>query len=479
VPDPRGLGEILRAADLITDAQLEDALRLQKQHGERLASILVRQRVLTEKFAVTYLGRKIGVPAVDLSRTEIELYLFELVPLDVCLRHQVMPVKVDGGRLQLAMADPTNQKAISEIEFKTAAKIVPMVALESSLKRALEEVQKAIKEGLRRITINAQQLSTLPPPPSPGPAGTQKPPAARPTAGDQPQKPRPPVAPVLDHDTVFETLTGSPLPVKGPVLPTANLPALEEMETVLVIDDSEVALKLIEGVLKRKNYRTITAKTGRDGLAHMRQPALPDLVILDGMLPDVHGFEICKQIKSSERLRHIPVLMLSAVHTGWRFASDVKEKYGADDYVTKPFESADLLRRVEALLKHTSAAPPHSDAAVRQHLRGGVAALKDDRIDEAIASFERGLAVDQFNDLLHYYLAMALEKKGRTFDAIDHYEKVVQLNPRSFDAITALANLYQREALWRKAREMWELALEATQDETVRGRIKEHVLSLL
>jgi tetratricopeptide (TPR) repeat protein len=135
---------------------------------------------------------------------------------------------------------------------------------------------------------------------------------------------------------------------------------------------------------------------------------------------------------------------------------------------------------VEALLNRpASAIPPQSEAALRQHLKDGVVALKNDRLDEAVQAFERGLAIDQFNDMLHYYLAMTCEKKGRVFDAIDHYEKAVQVNPQFFDAITALANLYQRQEFWRKARELWELALDATKDETVRARIKEHLLSLL
>jgi DNA-binding response OmpR family regulator len=247
---------------------------------------------------------------------------------------------------------------------------------------------------------------------------------------------------------------------------------------VLVIDDSEVARKLIEGILKKRGYRVVMAETGRDGLARMRE-SLPDLVILDGMLPEVHGFEICRHLKTSERFRHIPVLMLSAVHTGWRIAGDVKEKYGADDYITKPFDTGDFLRRVEALLKRKPAAPPHSETAVRQHLRDGVASLKNEKLDDAIAAFQRGLSVDQFDDMLHFYLAMTLDKKGRVFDAIDHYEKAVQVNPKFFDAITALANLYQRQEFWRKAREMWELAMDATTDEAVRARIKEHLLSLL
>ena len=91
----------------------------------------------------------------------------------------------------------------------------------------------------------------------------------------------------------------------------------------------------------------------------------------------------------------------------------------------------------------------------------------------------RGLAIDQFSDLLHYYLAMTYEKKDMVFHAIDHYEKAIELNPGFYDAITSLANLYQKQEFWRKAVEMWELALSATKDETVRARIKDHLLSLL
>src|SRR5262245_35095110 len=153
--DTRELGTILREADLITEAQLQEALELQKVHGERLASVLVRQRVLTEKFAVTYLGRKIGVPGIDLSRIDIELFLFELLPLDVCREQLVLPLRVEGNRMHLAMADPTDAKTVTGIEFRLGAKIVPAAALESSLKHALEEVDKAIKAKLKRITINA------------------------------------------------------------------------------------------------------------------------------------------------------------------------------------------------------------------------------------------------------------------------------------------------------------------------------------
>jgi DNA-binding response OmpR family regulator len=280
---------------------------------------------------------------------------------------------------------------------------------------------------------------------------------------------------------IFETLAGAPInitttPVPAPPVP--RVPAVEEMQTILAVDDDEAILRLMQELLQSRRYRVLTARAGREALARVRE-AMPDLVVLDGMLPEVHGFEICRQLKTSERFRHIPVLMVSAVHVGWRFAADVKEKYGADDYLEKPFQPAEFLRRVETLLNRAPAVAPDSEAAARQHLKEGVIALKQDRLDDAIAAFSRGLAIDQFNDMLHYYLAMTYEKKDMVFHAIDHYEKAIQITPDFYDAITSLANLYQRQEFWRKAVEMWELALAATKDEGVRSRIKDHLLSLL
>jgi DNA-binding response OmpR family regulator len=468
----RELGEILLEADLVNPAQLAEALSLQRTFGERLASVLVRQNILTEKFAVTYLGRQLGVPGVDLSKTEVDLGLLEVVPLELCERHLVFPVKVEGTRLQLAMSDPMDHGLVSEIEFKTGVRLAPMIALEASIKNAILEARRGLKAGQRRIVPNVQRAREVPP-------------AAPAAERSEPASPAPPI-PILPREererVVFETLAGGPLfsgTATPAVAPQDRVPAVEEVQTILVVDDDEHVLRLIEQILQARKYRVITARAGREALAKVKEN-MPDMVVLDGMLPEVHGFEICRQLKTSERFRHIPVILISAVHTGWRFAADVKEKYGADDYLEKPFETVDLLRRVEGLLNRApSGLSPASEAAARQHLKEGVIALKQEKYDQAVTCFTRGLAIDQFNDLLHYYLGMTYEKKDMVFHAIDHYEKAIQMNNDFYDAITSLANLYQKQEFWRKAVEMWELALLATKDDAVRARIKDHLLSLL
>jgi len=465
------LGEILLEADLVSEAQLKEALTLQRTFGERLASILVRQKILTEKFAVTYLGRQLGIPSIDLSRTEIDLGLLDVIPLELCERHLIFPVKVEATRLQLAMSDPMDHVLVSEIEFKTGVRLAPMIALESSIKNAIVDARRAQKAGVRKITPSMHRTRPADAP-TPGTAAVQGP--AAPSPGPAA------VTPLEEKErAIFETLAGAPLATSVPTPAVRGVPAVEEMHSVLAVDDDDAILQVMDRILQARGYRVLTAKTGREALARVRE-SMPDLVILDGMLPEVHGFEICRQLKTSERFRHIPVILVSAVHTGWRFAADVKEKYGADEFIEKPFETADLLRRVETLLNRIPAGlSPASEAAARQHLKEGVVALKQDHLDEAIAAFQRGLAIDGFNDLLHYYLAMTYEKRDMVFHAIDHYEKAIQVNTDFYDAITALANLYQKQEFWRKAVEMWELALAATKDEAVRARIKDNLLSLL
>ncbi|MFO0658674.1 MAG: response regulator [Polyangiaceae bacterium] len=74
---------------------------------------------------------------------------------------------------------------------------------------------------------------------------------------------------------------------------------------------------------------------------------MPDLLVLDAMLPEVNGFEIARRIKTSAKYGHIPIVMVSAVYKGARVAEDAKASYGVDAYVEKPFRLADVLGAIE------------------------------------------------------------------------------------------------------------------------------------
>jgi DNA-binding response OmpR family regulator len=118
--------------------------------------------------------------------------------------------------------------------------------------------------------------------------------------------------------------------------------------TVLVVDDDPVIQKLLQVNFELEGYKVLTASDGIEGLERARAE-LPDAIILDIMMPRMNGLEVARALKASDDTRDIPVLLLSAKAQ----ASDVAQgmEIGADDYVTKPFDPAELLERVGDLLK--------------------------------------------------------------------------------------------------------------------------------
>ena len=122
---------------------------------------------------------------------------------------------------------------------------------------------------------------------------------------------------------------------------------------VLVVEDEANIMLSLVFVLEREGYEVRSATTGRDGLAEMRRQP-PDLVILDLMLPDVSGYEVCQQARRDPALAETPILVLTA-----RAQEAERQKgldVGATEYVTKPFRVADLLGRVARLV---GPAEPH------------------------------------------------------------------------------------------------------------------------
>jgi len=116
---------------------------------------------------------------------------------------------------------------------------------------------------------------------------------------------------------------------------------------ILIVDDEKNIVELIKFHLKKENYRVIEAYKGKDALDLYRKEK-PDLIILDVMLPDMGGFEVCKTIRKESR---IPIIMLTA--KGEEIDKILGFELGADDYITKPFSPRELLARIKAVLKRT------------------------------------------------------------------------------------------------------------------------------
>ena len=117
---------------------------------------------------------------------------------------------------------------------------------------------------------------------------------------------------------------------------------------ILIVEDEQDILDLVQLYLKKEGYRTYTASTGLEGLRQAKAEQ-PDLVVLDLMLTEMDGLEVCKQIRADPRLSRTPIIMLTA--KAEEADTVIGLELGADDYVTKPFSPKALVARVKALLR--------------------------------------------------------------------------------------------------------------------------------
>ena len=164
--------------------------------------------------------------------------------------------------------------------------------------------------------------------------------------------------------------------------------------TILVVEDEKSISTLIQYNLEKEGFKVHTSETGEEGFDQIKK-SLPDLVLLDWMLPDLSGIDICKQIKKDAKLKSIPVIMLTA-------KSEEADKIrgfetGADDYVTKPFSTKELILRIQALLKR-----------VKPSLIEDIASFKDIKIDRLARRVYRGdkeikLGPTEYN-LLNFFI---------------------------------------------------------------------------
>ncbi len=117
---------------------------------------------------------------------------------------------------------------------------------------------------------------------------------------------------------------------------------------ILIIEDERGLVQSLTWYFNREGYETIVAHDGQEGL-RKAQTLLPDLVLLDLMLPSLDGLSICRELRSGERTREMPIIMITAKSE----ESDqvLGLNMGADDYVTKPFNNKVLLAKVKALLR--------------------------------------------------------------------------------------------------------------------------------
>jgi DNA-binding response OmpR family regulator len=496
--EKKQIGKILLRQRALTPEQLDRALAEQK--GDRLASRLAADGTISDVAALKALSEQHGIPGIDLTQICLKLDDLELLPREIAEKHLILPVLVRDDRLFIAMANPREKKVIDELEFVTGKKVYPYVALDAALSRVIEEAYSRKARGdsyyvgpncpaevLSKLNLDRDGNSLSAEPSGPLDFGA--------LSHDASQRDRALEAPGLVVDDAASEISRSEdieesefgetsrelsvvaeLPGEGG--PPA--PPLSGQKTILIIDDEAEIRKMLSRLLSHRGYRVLEAERGHQALRMVKEYA-PDLIVLDAMLPEVHGFEIARRIRGSQRYGQIPIIMISAVYRGWRYAEDLKQTCGVDYFIEKPFKIAEVIAAVEACLSPTQDGQPRPDVSgeAEEALNAGVAAYKAGRLDEAIAHLARGVGIDPLAYRLHFHLGLLYGKKGQVYDAISELETAVKINSQHFAALKNLAILYQKAGFRNKAVETWERALTLAADEPTRLSIKEHLLNLL
>jgi DNA-binding response OmpR family regulator len=526
------LGRILLRQRVVTQPQLDEALAEASATGTPLATRLTESGAISEIAALKALSEQSGFPGIDLSQVCIRLADLEVLPREIAERHKLLPVLVRDDRIFVAMAAPTEKKVIDELEFVTGKRVYPYIALSGPLTRVIgaayemkvrgethyvgpqcpAEVQK--KAGV--ASHPPEEMEPMPFPtraPTPGPAPAPEPapprpklPTRAPTLATEPPFGDDPASPARTVPFSFaESAAPSPLVVDDAIgrmaaadelndsdfgdaehsvvgrLPSGPA-AREGQKTIFVVDDEPEIRTLLRRVFEDRNYRVLETDRGQVAMQMLKE-TLPDAIILDAMLPEVHGFDIARRMKGTERFGHIPIIMVSAVYRGWRYAEDLKTSYGVDDYIEKPFRVQDVVYAVEkAIERRKQASGPSSDSIsgeAERLLASGIEAYRRGDVDRAIEELKEGTRIDPLAFRLHFHLGLLYGKTGRLYDAIQELETAIHIHGKHFATLKNLAILYQKAGLRNKAIEMWERALTVAPDDSTRQSIKEHLLGLL
>ncbi len=447
-----------------------------------VASAALRLGLAEEGALVRVLANVHACPGIDLSRSVVPTASIGKLSPAFCRSRRILPISAGGSDLVLAMANPGDRRLADEVRFATGSKVLRYVAVGEALALVLEALLEARKNGAPAWRgPNAPRLSD-PAAASvgvvhPGEGGPAPPPP--PAALELPESDE-----VLELVGVAESLAEAEFaPVAqehGPDGSAAQAGGPGAGKLVLVADDDADARKILERLLTSMGCAVVHAADGRAALEAARR-ARPHLVVLDGMMPIVHGFEVCRAIKGDPALRRTPVVLFSAVYRGI-VGSDAMEAFGADHFLEKPFRLEEAKRVFSAALSGGAAEDPEERARLESaatEWKKGARALSEGRVKEAVALCRRAVAIDRFSAEGHYQLGLALRQEGQLFEAAAELERAADLKPEAAGPHQMLAQTYEQLGFRKTACQSWARAIETSRDPERKKAMQARLVSLL
>jgi CheY-like chemotaxis protein len=251
-------------------------------------------------------------------------------------------------------------------------------------------------------------------------------------------------------DTALGVVRLKRVAIRRAPAPVATLPP-DHAARVLLVEDDAVSSELIGRALQKDGCEVAVSSTLAQAQAVLLGPVLPDLIVLDGHLPDGNGFTLCAQLKSDARFANIPVVLTSAIHLGAGAVMAAEEAAGADAFVEKPID----LRFVRALISHLLRRAPVAPAqkpdldAIELAIGQAEAFLTIGDDERALVAIDQWLQLDPSSG--QGWLERAHLLADKPWDAYAAYRRAVVFDALSYPAWWALARASQHLGLKKRA----------------------------
>jgi CheY-like chemotaxis protein len=462
---PTAMAELLRVLvreGILTPPQA-DRVSKAARDGD-VASAALELKLADEGSLVRVLAGAHQRPGIDLSRSAIPVAWIDAVGgAQFCREHRLVPVAVGRSELALAMANPDDEASAVAVRVRTGKEILRYAAVGAAVVRALAGIERARAAG-----VPAWRGDSAPalPDPAVGHGAVVK--ASDPVRSvDLP-----------DLDVTMEIVA------LADVMQSFGPPAPEGFasgKVALVADDDPEVRQLIAAALARMGCVVLEAPDGKAALEVVRD-ARPELVILDAMMPGMHGFDVCRAIKGDPALSATRVVFCSAVYRG-TVGADARVAFGADAFIERPFRYEELARVVKLALGSQAAAETPEERAAREEgtalWRQAAEALTQDQAERAAELARQATARDPWSAEAHFYLGHALVKLGRLLDAVVAYERSAELRPDVDASYLCLAQAHEKLGFRKSAREAWARAFETCKDPVRKKDIQARLIQLL
>ncbi len=451
------IGTLFLNKGYITQNQLEQLVTFSKRNHIKFASAALELGFVVEKKALECLCEQTGFPGIHFSASSFKV-VPSLIPYQVALEKKILSIKQTETNLLVAMADPFDKVLIDEISFITGKKVIAYICIEKSVTDAIHQCYTLLHQGNSSI-FNGEN-------------------AVQPN-GEYFDILTPNVGQFEEDDEEIELIVGEIIEdddlSKSDII---NVAPLKGSKKILIVDDESDILTLVSKVVKKLQMEAITVLNGTDALPLIIQHK-PDLVILDAMLPGMHGFEICKKIKYSE-LSYIPVIIISAIYKGWQFEKDIINLYKADKFMEKPFRINVLMEAIQNLLSaSTSTQQNMSEQSIEALLREGVEFIKKGLYKDAKKILDESIKISPFSVQAKYLLGYLYELTNESYLAITELESALEINRHYLPAAKQLATIYEKLGFRNKAIEKWQIVLELSDDKELKEQIKKRLIKLV